>query len=178
ALARNAPSRIPGQQRGASRASARAMPVGGQTADTCSATVAIARPSFAPPKYTVAVASTATTELTDSHRISGARISALACQRAHTVRADSVTNFGLDAEIHANRERPGTPVTQNRAGTVPADEDRRAVVSGVDAMVAAGHRHPLRAGPMAWVGEWRDCGEACPIVSLHMRQLACFPASP
>src|SRR5262249_20696224 len=123
-------------------------------------------------------ASTATTELTDSHRISGARISALACQRAHTVRADSVTNFGLDAEIHANRERPGTPVTHNRAGTVPADEDRRAVVSGVDARVAEGQRRPFRAGRMAWVGEWRDCGEACPIVSLHMRQLACFPASP
>jgi len=49
--------------------------------------------------------STANAELTDSHRISGAWMSA-DCQRAHAVRADSVTNLGLDEKMHANRGIP------------------------------------------------------------------------
>lgn len=51
ALARNAPARMPGQTRYPSTsAAASAMPVGGHTAVTCSATVANERPSLAAAK--------------------------------------------------------------------------------------------------------------------------------
>jgi hypothetical protein len=51
AFARKAPSAMPAQARYLNkRRAARAMPVGGHTAVTCSATHAIVRPSLAAPK--------------------------------------------------------------------------------------------------------------------------------
>jgi hypothetical protein len=56
-LARKAPSAIPGQtDRPRSQTAARAIPVGGQTTDTCSATEASFRLSFAATKYNAAIA--------------------------------------------------------------------------------------------------------------------------